>query len=298
MRLSFFLCIYPFRLFMHPFNHLSIHLSTDMLVQLLDLPDELNEISDMNSSAFLGAPLSSSNNIDSQTVNMGQLGNPGDLATPPLNNMSNSATPPPNIGISNQLNSHVLGNSTPPPNAVISTSGDPTPPLPSVSASPTHSISVPSSSSLMAPSASIGSPYHHMTNNTMYNHGNHMTTPPGMMAGQMDGRLPGYAQGPQRPYNPNVGIGTQRMVSRFPTPHMNPHVPHQTPPPHLMNQHPVDPRFSVVQPQQVHTNPVNMMPHPPNPGTMPQMSSVNRPPMPGPGAVGLSSEQPPQQQQV
>ena len=158
MRLSFFLCIYPFRLFMHPFNHLSIHLSTDMLVQLLDLPDELNEISDMNSNAFLGAPLPSFNNIDSQTVNMGQLGNPGDLATPPLNNMSNSATPPPNIGISNQLNSHVLGNSTPPPNAVISTSGDPIPPLPSVSASPTHSISVPSSSSLMAPLASIETP--------------------------------------------------------------------------------------------------------------------------------------------
>ena len=56
----------------------------------------------------------------------------------------NTGTPPPNIGLSpHQLQNMMGGSATPSPNAGISTSGDPTPTLPSVSASPTHAVSVP-----------------------------------------------------------------------------------------------------------------------------------------------------------
>ena len=124
----------------------------DVLVGLLDLPDELNEISDTSFHGGGGAA-PPTNNIDQHSLDINPLQNSltsnQQLTGPPpkMNSLAppvNTGTPPPNIGLSlYQLQNMMGGSATPSLNAGISTSGDPTPMLPSVSASPTHAVSVP-----------------------------------------------------------------------------------------------------------------------------------------------------------
>ena len=211
---------------------------------MLDLPDELTSI---NTESFLRT---STNNID-QSLDVGPLStnNTSNLTTPPVNNVMNpSGNPPTNVALPGNItkqNPLLMSNTTPLPNTVVSTSGDPTPILLFVSASPIHSSPASlTSNPVSLPGGNYQSPIHN--SNVI---GGIMTTPPG---GPMDGRLPPYSQTPVQ-YPPNMGMRTVGL--RYPN---NPQF--ASPP------HPVNHDYSVdrpqLQPNVFQTNPgsMNFMP--------------------------------------
>lgn len=252
----------------------------------------------------------SSNNIDPQqqhSLEMNQLqnsmagANPA-MSTPPgMNSMApppGTETPPPNIGLSpHQLNSsahhHAMGNATPSPNTGgISTSGDPTPALPSVSISPSSHSGSPMLMNNIVPSPGM-SPYHQQTHlNNVYSR---MGVPPGGMATPMDGRLASYGQGPPptRHYvHPNMMGGRSGMMGHaYHHPHQIGHPAHPMshhqpmPPPHHNSLG--DPAgFPVMPPQ--HNSLYPSGPRPPAMGLSPQLA---------PGG-GVPNQPPPTDQQI
>ena len=139
---------------------------------------------------------------------------PSNMVTPPINNInSNTGTPSPSNmgGLPSQL-----GSATPPPNAVVSTSADPTPTLPSISSSPSHSF--PPSSSLPPANATMtNSPYQM----NMYQQRPH----PGMHPQGSMGAGPMHSNSYGMPRGPYHHAGMPRMMG-YNNPHMmSPHQP-------------------------------------------------------------------------
>ena len=288
-------CIY-----MHTYNPF-LFSPLDVFVGLLDLPEELNDLTDINSAQFLST--SSSNSIidqshqqqlpptqqmdmsmQQQTSNMAtppSMAAPANMATPPINNISSSTgTPSPSnvSGISSQLVGH--GSATPPPNAVVSTSGDPTPTLPSISSSPSHSVSLPPSSSLPPPVNMTNSPYQVHNPVNMYNpRQHHMGMHPqggGVGGGAMHGS---YGMPRAGGYPPHPGM-QNRIV--YNNPHMVPHQPmmpsggmamdpgYSAPPPLQMMHHPMGPG-GMYQPHAPPPHPqqkIDVQPRPPQQAMM------------------------------
>ena len=179
-----------------------------------------------------------SNNITSQPVNVGQLGNPSHLATPSL--YSNLWTPQSVIETFSQSNSPILGNSTIFPNDVISTSKHIVPPLLSLSTSLTGFVSpVLSSSSVIPHLPNMETFYQHMSSS--------VTTPSDVMTRQMDYH---NLQASQHLFNPNV---TMTTLSHFNSPDINQDIHYQTPL-HINDPYHVGSSLPAIQPLQVDTN--------------------------------------------
>ncbi|XP_019862925.1 PREDICTED: CREB-binding protein-like isoform X2 [Amphimedon queenslandica] len=209
-------------------------MNSDSEFGFIELPEELTDIqlltgSDSNnlldqpfpSAQQLDLPVPQSSNV-ATPPNMGTPTNnmttPSNMVTPPINNInSNTGTPSPSNmgGIPSQLVTH--GSATPPPNAVVSTSGDPTPTLPSISSSPSHSFP-PSSSLPQANATMTNSPYQMNMYQQRPHPGMH---PQGPMGGApMHGNTYGM---PRAAYH---HAGMPRMMPGYNNPHMmSPHQP-------------------------------------------------------------------------
>ena len=98
---------------------------------MLDLPRDIKDFQDPGTL----------NNFN-HTLDLGPLSNNNNATPPMTNNTMGGANMGRVMGVAGHMNpgnSFPGTNMTPPPNAVISTSGDPTPTLPSISSSPIHS---------------------------------------------------------------------------------------------------------------------------------------------------------------
>ena len=261
--------------------------SLDVL-RLLDLPDDIKDFNDP------GGLLEPSQNSFHPPLDLDSLGN--STSTPPLGNSTLVGTPG-NMGLGGGVPPHVTtgqnslvgSNATPPPNAVISTSGDLTPTLPSISSSPVHSSPASLSSSIPATPS-----MHNMGGHQMYQNPNHVpnVTLNPSMAGPHPGMMNPQVPYHQNLYNPNMNVVRQNMgVPRYPG--VNPHA-HLATSPHPMNSNHGE--FTVVRPQiqpnsGIYQQPVNTV-------NFSNVTGSVAPVPQAPMSKALSGvKQPPQQQQ-
>ncbi len=165
---------------------------------MLDLPDDINNFQDPGTL----------NNFN-HSLDLGPLSNNTNATPPMTNNTMGGGNMGRVMGVAGHMNpnnSFQGTNMTPPPNAVISTSGDPTPTLPSISSSPIHSSPATNPSSV-APYSMGGAPMYqqpppnHVPNQVMNSNIHHG----GGMPPHMDPRVH---------YNPQYNPAMMRV--RFP----------------------------------------------------------------------------------
>ncbi len=190
----------------------------DVFGSILDLPDELTNFQDTGGLAEIGQ-LSNNTSIGDPPCNTGPTGNIS------LARVTGNTSVAAHVN-STQKSLAVNNNMTPPPNAVIITSGDPTPTLPSISSSPIHS-----SPATMVPGGNIG----------MY-HNNNIGMNPNIHASGMNSHIdPRVMYNNQAHYNSVMGRNL-----RF-------HGPTSAPPPHPVSS---IADFAVVRPQVQHNSSV------------------------------------------
>ena len=181
---------------------------------ILDLPDELADFQD--SGGFenlpeLGGQLSNNTSVSSIGNAIG--GPPGNPGLARVGGGTGAVT--------SHVNFTQKSNMTPPPNAIISTSGDPTPTLPSISSSPIHSS--PATISSVSPYTVGGVQIYQQPPNSMQNIGMSSNIHSSGMNPHIDPRVP--YNNPH--YNPGITRGL-----RFPGPSSSVQL---TPPPHPVN---------------------------------------------------------------